>query len=107
LASHNHHTLDESIGDIVLTVPDLKALVIATTKASDSPVIRKRMSYNSNCIMSHDTQEKNYWQRSYDVPLILLLLKLLLHWLFPLQLLRKLVLLWLPLTLLKSDGVVY
>jgi hypothetical protein len=54
--------------------------------------------------MSHDTQEQNYWQRRYDVPLILLLLKLLLLWLIPLQLLRKLVLLRLPLTLMKSDG---
>ncbi len=37
-----------------LTVPDLRALVISTTKASDAPVKKKKKSYNNNCIVSHE-----------------------------------------------------
>jgi hypothetical protein len=48
--------------------------------------------------VSHDTQEQKYWQMSYDASVILLLLKLLLQWLIPIQLLKKQLLLWLLLT---------
>jgi hypothetical protein len=75
----------------------MKAIVTATTKASDSPV-KKRKGELQQQLFSQDTQEQRHWEMIYNVPLILLLLKLLFQWSVPLNLLKKQLLLWLLLT---------